>query len=64
MEAARRTWIAAAANAEDRAAREKSNTLKYVYFNGVRNIWADFHGLRHTGISFVVRESGLNVGQK
>lgn len=64
MEAARTAWIADAVSDEHRAAREKSNTLKYVYFNGVRNIWADFHGLRHTGISFVVRESGLNVGQK
>ena len=64
MEAARKAWIAAAATHEEGHRRENSNTLKYVYFDGTRNVWADFHGLRHTGITFIERAKGLRVARK
>ena len=63
MEAARAAWIDAAPDAAEREQREKSNTLKYVFHDGVQNVFADFHGLRHTGITFVVRKAGIRVGQ-
>lgn len=64
LEAARAAWISAASNDAERQRRESSNTLKYVFHDGVRNVYADFHGLRHTGITFVVRKSGIRVGQE
>jgi hypothetical protein len=63
MERARTAWIAAAPTPAGREWRAKSNTLKYAYHDGVRMVYADFHGLRHTGISFVVRLAGLKVAQ-
>jgi hypothetical protein len=63
MERARAAWIAAAPTADEGEQREESNTLKYAYHDGVRMVYADFHGLRHTGISLVVRRAGLKVAQ-
>lgn len=63
MEAARDAWIAAAVDVAERKRRESSNTLKYVHHDGTRNVWADFHGLRHTGITFVVRAGDIWAGQ-
>ena len=63
MEAARAAWIAAGVDAEERSRRAQSHTLQYVYHDGVRNVFADFHSLRHTGISFVTRTAGLRVAQ-
>lgn len=64
LEAARAAWIAAADNDIERKRRQSSDTLKYVFHDGVQNVFADFHGLRHTGITFVVRKSGIRVGQE
>jgi hypothetical protein len=63
MEAARAAWIEAAPDAGERERREKSNTLKYVCLDGDQNVFADSHGLRHTGITFVVRKRDIRVGQ-
>jgi hypothetical protein len=64
METARAVWIAAAPDPEERARREKSNAPKYVYHNGIHNVFADFHGLRHTGIKFVVRKKETGCTHK
>jgi serine/threonine protein kinase len=64
LEAARASWIAdARGDTAERKRREESNFLKYVYHDGIRNVFADFHGLRHTGITFVARIAGLRVAQ-
>lgn len=64
MERARAAWIEAGKTPTERKRREEDpRTLRYVYHDGVRNVWADFHGLRHTGITCVVRHAGLRVGQ-
>src|SRR5205823_3420124 len=63
LERARTAWIAAATTAHEREQRERSNTLKYAHHDGVRMVYADFHGLRHTGISLVARGAGLRVAQ-
>jgi site-specific recombinase XerD len=64
MEAARAAWLASAPSDDERDRREKSHTLKYVYNDGDRNIYADFHSLRHTGITFAVRRAWIRVGQE
>jgi integrase len=64
MEAARTGWINEATTAAERRQRESSNTLKYVYWDGTQNIWADFHSLRHTAITFAVRGVGLRAAQE
>jgi integrase len=64
LEAARKAWVGAGPTPAERKRREKHPTfLRYVYHDGVRNVFADFHGLRHTGISLVVRGAGLRIGQ-
>jgi hypothetical protein len=63
MERARNAWIAAASDAKEHQRREESRTLLYVFHDGVHNVFADFHALRHTGITFIVRAAGLKVGQ-
>lgn len=63
LERARTAWIGAAADPAERGRREQSHTLCYVYHNGIYNVFADFHALRHTGITFVVRGAGLRVAQ-
>lgn len=64
MEHARAEWEKAARTAAERERRQQDPTfLRYCYHDGVRNVFADFHGLRHTGITFVVRHAGLKVGQ-
>jgi hypothetical protein len=40
-----------------------SDTLKPIFHDGIRLVHADFHSLRHSGITFVVRAEGLRVGQ-
>lgn len=63
LEAARTAWIDAAAEPDERKRRETSHVLKYVYHDGTGYVWADFHGLRHTGITFVVRAGDIWTGQ-
>src|SRR5258706_8518057 len=63
MEAARKAWIRAGPTAEERERRTRSNTLKYVFHDGNQNLFADFHGLRHTGITFVAGSKGIRVAQ-
>lgn len=64
MEGARKAWIEAGSTPAEQKRREEHPTfLRYSYHDGVRNIFADFHGLRHTGITLVVRSAGLRVGQ-
>jgi hypothetical protein len=63
METARAAWIAEASSEAEREEREKSNVLRYVYHDGVRYVYADFHSLRHTGITFAVRRAGIRIGQ-
>lgn len=58
MEAARAAWIADGGDASDKS------FLAYEYDDGRGKVFADFHGLRHTGISRVVRETrNLRIGQ-
>jgi hypothetical protein len=61
MEQTRTARIAKAATPAEREAREKSNFLRYCYHDGIRNVYADFHGLRHSGIPFVARGAGLKA---
>ena len=63
MENARKAWIADAESDEERQRRQASNILKYKYHDGSQNIYADFHSLRHTGITAVNRAAGLKVAQ-
>lgn len=63
MEHARAAWLAASPTPAERKLREGKSTLQYEYHDGVRKVYADFHGLRHTGITLVVRHAGLKVGQ-
>lgn len=61
LELARAAWLAEAGeNAKELERREKSSFLLYCDHAGR---FIDFHGLRHTGISLVVRGAGLRVGQ-
>lgn len=60
LEAARNAWIKAAANKKETERREESSFLRYQDHAGR---FSDFHSLRHTGISRVVRYAGLKVGQ-
>jgi hypothetical protein len=63
LEYARQTWIAEAAMPDEREQRERSGLLKYVEFVGAKNVYVDFHALRHTAIILVVRKAGIWVGQ-
>jgi site-specific recombinase XerD len=63
MERARLAWITAAPDDAEQQRREASDTLKPVFHDGVRLVHADFHSLRHSAITFVVRAAGLRVGQ-
>lgn len=64
LDAARKAWIENAGdNRREIEKREQSNFLRYVYNDGTKNVYADFHALRHTGITLVVRKAGLKVGQ-
>lgn len=63
MDAAREAYVDAAATTEERRKREEANLLRYRFHDGERDVFADFHGLRHTGITFIVRTHGLRVGQ-
>lgn len=61
LEVARAAWVTAAAeNATEKERRERSSFLLYLDHSGR---YVDFHGLRHTGISLVVRSAGLRAGQ-
>jgi hypothetical protein len=61
LEAARAAWVAAAGrDAKEKERRERSSFLLYKDHAGR---YVDFHGLRHTGISLVVRSAGLKAGQ-
>lgn len=65
MEGARRAWVAAATGKPEHQRRDLDERfLRYVYHDGAHNVFADFHGLRHTGITLVVRKTrNLRVAQ-
>lgn len=64
LEEARAAWIAAAGDDEREAKRRRESTfLEYVYDDGRGLVWCDFHGLRHTGITWVARGSDLRAAQ-
>lgn len=60
LEAARKKWLEEAKTPKERADREKSSFLQYRDASGR---YADFHALRHTAISRVVRSAGLKMTQ-
>ena len=60
---ARAAWISAGATPAERKKRAESTFLRYVYDDGRGNVWADFHSLRHTGITLVARGSDLRAAQ-
>lgn len=61
LEAARAAWLKEAeGDAKETERREKSSFLLYQDHAGR---YADFHGLRHTGISLLVRGAGLRAAQ-
>jgi len=64
LDLARSAWISASKDDRERNRRKSSRTLMYVYSDGIRNVFADFHSLRHTAITFVVRSAGLRIAQK
>lgn len=61
--AARAAWIKEAKTTKERAKREESGFLAYERHDGAKKVYADFHSLRHTGITRVVRHAGLKVAQ-
>lgn len=60
LEAAREKWVRGATTSKERAEREESSFLQYRDATGR---YADFHALRHMGISRVVRSAGLKMAQ-
>ena len=60
LEAARKKWLAEASTPQEQTEREQSGVLLY---QDAAGRYADFHALRHTGISRVVRSAGLKAAQ-
>jgi hypothetical protein len=61
LEKARAAWLAEAG--EDRKELERREASSFLLYKDHAGRFADFHSLRHTGISLVVRRAGLKVGQ-
>lgn len=61
LEAARAAWLKEAG--EDRKELERRERSSFLLYQDAAGRFADFHSLRHTGISLVVRRAGLKVAQ-